>query len=152
MHIVGRLKEQFKSSKGKFIVPSKIERLLTSHPYLEQVCVFGSGMTQPVVAAQLSELGIAQDKAILLNQLTDFLRETNMQLEASERLESLWLSSFEWSVDNQLMTPTLKVKRHQVEELFKPYVVQKIQTESCNLITHISELQQVINHMHVKQN
>lgn len=135
LHIIGRLREQFKSSKGKFIVPTKIEKLIVSHPYLEQVCIIGSGMVQPVLVAQLSNdaiQGLAD--ADLLRDLKAHILQCNTQLEHHEVVASAWFTRKEWNVNNKLMTPTLKVKRHEVELSFRPYIESIRNAEACNML------------------
>lgn len=135
LHIVGRLREQFKSSKGKFIVPTKIEKLIVSHPYLEQVCIIGSGMVQPILVAQLSGDAIqGLDEVVMLEDLKTHILQCNTQLEHHEVVESAWFTRQEWNVDNKLMTPTLKVKRHEVELCFRPYIENKINAAPCNML------------------
>ena len=135
LHIIGRLREQFKSSKGKFIVPTKIEKLIVSHPYLEQVCIIGSGMVQPVLVAQLSADAVAGlDDEQILKILKSHVQQCNEQLEHHEVVASAWFSRKEWNVGNRLMTPTLKVKRHEVELSFRPYIENKCNAEACNML------------------
>ena len=131
LHIVGRLREQFKSAKGKFIVPTKIEKLVVSHPYFEQVCVIGSGMVQPVLIAQLSAEAIqGLDETQVIEELQTHILNCNEQLEHHEVLASAWFTRAEWNVDNKLMTPTLKVKRHEVEQRFRSFI------ESESAVSH----------------
>lgn len=122
LHIVGRLREQFKTAKAKFIVPSSIEKLLVSHPHIEQACVIGRGMVQPVALAHLSETAEGIDKETLKAELTAHVTEMNTQLEHHEVIDGLWICGEEWTAANHLMTPTLKVKRHEVEERYRPLV------------------------------
>jgi long-subunit acyl-CoA synthetase (AMP-forming) len=135
LHIVGRLREQFKSSKGKFIVPTKIEKLIVSHPYLEQVCIIGSGMVQPVLVAQLSaDAVIGLNDSDILETLKVHILQCNEQLEHHEVVASAWFSRKEWNVNNQLMTPTLKVKRHEVETRFRAFIEDRKKTDPCNML------------------
>ena len=53
--ITGRVKDIFKSAKGKYVTPVPIEARLSANPYLEQVCVMGSGLPAPVAVVVLSE-------------------------------------------------------------------------------------------------
>ncbi|MBB5318445.1 long-subunit acyl-CoA synthetase (AMP-forming) [Edaphobacter lichenicola] len=45
LRLVGRLKREFKTSKGKYVAPSQIENVLALSTIFESVAVFGSGMT-----------------------------------------------------------------------------------------------------------
>lgn len=55
MRVVGRLKEQFKTSKGKYVVPAPIEARLMGHPAVESCCVMGAGQPSPFAVIVLSE-------------------------------------------------------------------------------------------------
>lgn len=130
LHIVGRLREQFKTAKAKFIVPSSIEKLLVSHPHIEQACVIGRGMVQPVALAQLSETAEGIDKETLKADLTAHVSDMNSQLEHHEIIDGLWICAEEWTAANHLMTPTLKVKRHEVEQRYRPIIEAQLNSRS----------------------
>ena len=114
IRITGRVKDIFKSAKGKYIVPVPIEARLGANPLLEQVCVIGAGMPAPVAVAVLSEAGKRQPRASLEQNLETMLTQVNARLESHERLSNLLLVDDEWTPDNDLLTPTLKVKRAKV--------------------------------------
>lgn len=53
--ITGRIKDQFKTGKGKYITPAPMENQLLAHQYLAQVCVVGSGQPAAMVLCTLTE-------------------------------------------------------------------------------------------------
>ncbi|MEM9303270.1 MAG: AMP-binding protein [Pseudomonadota bacterium] len=112
--ITGRAKEIFKTAKGKYVAPVPIESLLAQNPLVEQVCVVGLGMTQPIGLVQLAMDGIS-DRELARQRLADTLKLVNEQLESHERLSRLIVVEEEWSVENGLLTPTMKLKRDQIE-------------------------------------
>lgn len=57
LRLTGRIKEIFKTSKGKYVAPAPIENRLAVHPRIEQVCVVGDGLPQPMALCVLSEVG-----------------------------------------------------------------------------------------------
>ena len=114
VRITGRAKEIFKTAKGKYVAPVPIESLVAQNPLIEQVCVMGLGMTQPVALVQLATEGIAS-MDLARDRLADTLRMVNESLETHERLARLIVVSEEWSVENGLLTPTLKLKRDRIE-------------------------------------
>lgn len=121
LKITGRFKEIFKTSKGKYVAPAPIEDLLLRNTALEQVCVTGADLPQPIALATLSESAVkkATDsayKAELLESLSELVKDTNSKLDKHENISTLILFSELWSVDNNFMTPTLKVKRAQLEQ------------------------------------
>lgn len=125
LKITGRFKEIFKTSKGKYVAPAPIEDLLLRNTYLEQICVTGADLPQPIALATLSEQALKSCEDPLFKQelndtLSQLLDDTNGKLDKHENVSSLVLFSELWSVDNNFMTPTLKVKRPQLEEAYQP--------------------------------
>ena len=114
--IVGRVKEQFKTGKGKYVSPVPIESELAACPLIEQVCVMGSGRRQPlalVVLAPGQGNRAAADAA-----LRALLERVNAGLESHERLDHILVCAEHWTIENSLLTPTLKLKRDHIEALY----------------------------------
>jgi len=118
--ITGRIKDLFKTDKGKYVAPGPIEMKLLRNTDLEQVCVVGMGIPQPIVLAVLSAAGKARQKQQLVAGLEATLKEVNTGLEHHEVLERIVLMKEGWTIENNLMTPTLKVKRNEVEKIHLP--------------------------------
>ena len=116
--IIGRIKEQFKTSKGKYVVPVPIERMLAINVQIEQACVIGYGRKQPLALVVLAE-GIDRNHETVQQSLQQTLDEVNSELESHQRLDYLFLCKDEWSIENELLTPTLKLKRAQIEEHYQ---------------------------------
>jgi long-chain acyl-CoA synthetase len=112
--IIGRIKDQFKTSKGKYVDPAIIESLFGRNPDIEQVCVMGSGRKQPIAVVVLNEIFQGRGDAIQ-RSLLNTLNEINSELESDQRLDHLIVSDKSWTVENQLLTPTLKIRRHELE-------------------------------------
>jgi long-chain acyl-CoA synthetase len=121
LRITGRIKDQFKTSKGKYISPAPIESKLLVSPLIDQACVVGSGMTNAIALCILSEVAMTSDKAELVNQLQLQLAEVNATLDHHEKINKLVLLFEEWTVDNGILTPTLKIKRKMVEDLYQSH-------------------------------
>jgi len=120
--ITGRVKDIFKTSKGKYVSPIKIEMEIEPRANLEQICVIGSNMVQPVVlGAVLAKPGAAELKAFE-SRLKRILDEVNVQLEKTERLDKWFLVDESWTTDNNLITPTLKLRRQAIEEKYMPQI------------------------------
>jgi len=113
--ITGRVKDIFKSAKGKYIAPVPIESRLSANPLLEQICVIGSGLPAPIAVVVLSEAAKHLPKSSVDASFTATLLDTNAHLESHERLSNFFITKEEWSTENGLLTPTLKVKRDQIE-------------------------------------
>lgn len=120
LRITGRLKDQFKTDKGKYITPAPIELMLTCNPDVEQVCVVGTGIPQPIALIVLSESGMMKSLDAITESLTDLLQKVNSKLEIYEQLAKMVILREEWSIQNGLLTPTLKVKRTEIEKIYLP--------------------------------
>jgi long-subunit acyl-CoA synthetase (AMP-forming) len=113
--ITGRVKEIFKTAKGKYVAPVPIESRLSVSPLLEQICVMGAGLPAPVALVTLSEGASHMPREAIADSLKSTLVDTNRQLESHERLSAIVVVGEDWTTDNGLLTPTLKVKRHAIE-------------------------------------
>ncbi|WP_396586792.1 AMP-binding protein [Bermanella sp. R86510] len=126
LHITGRVKELFKTSKGKYVAPAPIETLLCAHPHIEQACLMGSGRKQPVAVLELSETARTLPKEEVEEEIIHHLGKVNQQLEHHERIDALVLTQLTWTVESGLITPTLKIRRDAVEEHFYQYAQELI--------------------------
>lgn len=118
--IVGRVKDQFKTDKGKYVSPGPIEMLLLANQDIEQTCVVGMGIPQPIALVVLSAAGKGKSKEDLALSLANSLNHVNPNLESYEKLEKAVIMKGEWTIENGLLTPTLKVKRNEVEKIHIP--------------------------------
>ena len=119
--ITGRVKDQFKTDKGKYISPAPIELLLSKNTDIEQICIVGTGIPQPIALTTLSALGKAKSKEDLSKSLIETVNSINPELEKHEKLEKVVIMIESWTIDNGLATPTLKVKRNSIEKIHQPY-------------------------------
>lgn len=124
LRITGRVKELFKTSKGKYISPVPIEMKLVGHSLIEDACVAGGGLPQPFALLTLSQegrqlLGEQGGAERLTAQLEEYLAVINAQLEAHERLDRLVVLRESWTIENGLLTPTLKIRRSLIEERYQ---------------------------------
>jgi long-chain acyl-CoA synthetase len=116
--ITGRIKDQFKTSKGKYIMPARLESKLLQGPLLAQVCVVGSGMPGAMALCNLSEPAKKESRETVTAELKEMLHAVNKNLEQHEHLFKLIVLPEEWSIANGLLTPTLKIKRKMVDAAF----------------------------------
>jgi long-chain acyl-CoA synthetase len=122
--ITGRIKDQFKTDKGKYISPGPIELDMSKNTDIEQICVVGTGIPQPIALITLSELGKSKSKADLCSGLINTLEKISPNYEKHEKIEKVVIMKEDWNVDNGLTTPTLKVKRNSIEKIHQPYYKQ----------------------------
>ena len=127
LKITGRVKELFKTSKGKYVAPTPIENVLMQHDDVEQALVSGVGMPQPfgmVVLSDAARARAAEDAAreALVRSLEQHLERTNAGFDPHEHLEKIVIVREQWTIENGLLTPTLKVKRDQIEKRYADHV------------------------------
>jgi len=122
LRITGRVKELFKTSKGKYVAPAPIEGKLANHPAIEAVCVGGLGRPQPYGLVMLGLAAKKQQRDELEKALVQHLTAVNGGLEAHEELAFVAVVRDEWQVDNGFLTPTLKIRRAAIEKAYEPYL------------------------------
>ncbi len=89
LKITGRVKDIFKTSKGKYVAPSPIEMRISSNKNIEQICVVGNGLPQPIALATLSEIGVNEIKENLINSLEETLKFVNSELDSHEKIHRI---------------------------------------------------------------
>jgi long-chain acyl-CoA synthetase len=123
LKITGRVKDLFKTSKGKYVAPAPIEDRLAMHDAIEACAVTGANLGQPLGIVMLNAEGIAQAgqadaRQALEASLAAHLQAVNDKLDPHEQLDCLVLVTTPWSVDNGFITPTFKIKRNRIEEAY----------------------------------
>jgi long-chain acyl-CoA synthetase len=123
LNITGRVKDLFKTSKGKYVAPAPIENKLVMHAAVEACCVTGANLGHPLAMVMLNleamqETAGADGRSALERSLAEHLQSINATLDPHEQLECIVVTNEAWTVDNDLITPTFKVKRNRIEERF----------------------------------
>ena len=123
LRITGRLKDLFKTSKGTYVAPAPIEDRLGMHDSVEACVVTGANLRQPLGIVMLNaeaaaRVGNPAARAELERSLAEHLRSVNAALDPHEQLACLVVVTTPWTVDNDLITPTFKVKRNRIEEVY----------------------------------
>lgn len=124
LSIVGRKKDIFKTEKGKYVAPIPIESDFGENEYIEQMCLMGTQLVQPVLVINLSAHAAQLDKAEIEQSLTETMERINTKLEAHAKVGAIVIATSAWTTESGELTPTLKVKRHVVEKQFLP-IAQK---------------------------
>ena len=120
LYITGRIKDQFKTDKGKYIAPAPIELEFLKNGAIEQICIVGMGIPQPIALITLSDNAKKLTKEELSTSLTTTLKQINPSLEKHEKVEKIVIMNEDWTMENGLLTPTLKTKRNQIEKIYQP--------------------------------
>jgi long-subunit acyl-CoA synthetase (AMP-forming) len=129
LKITGRVKELFKTAKGKYVAPAPIENLLNAHPMIELSMVSGVGQPAAFAMVVLAEslrprLGDAQVRQEVEQAMDALLREVNTQLADYEQLRMLVVAREPWSIENGCLTPTMKIRRNRIEQAVQARIEQ----------------------------
>ena len=134
LYITGRFKEEYKLENGKYVHPASIEEELKLNNFIANCMVYGSGKVHNVgiifpeeiaVAAAAEKMGISGDfKALVANKaIQDFISaEATKQLEGNfggyEIPKSYLFTAEDFTLENQMLTQTMKLKRRNVLEKY----------------------------------
>jgi len=127
LKLTGRTKELFKTSKGKYVAPAPIETLVVAHPRIEMACVAGADYGQPCCLVMLSETDFPKrdDPAFretFANELETLTEAINASLDPHEQLQFIVVVKDLWTIENDFLTPTMKMKRNAIEDEYNPYM------------------------------
>ena len=124
VRILGRVKDTFKTAKGEFIDPNPSEEFLSKNAGLDQICVTGMMLSQPIALCTLSDLGKKINPTELNTLLESELKELNKTLANHERICKIVLVKEAWTVENQLITPTLKTRRLAIHNFYEKQMME----------------------------
>lgn len=123
LKLTGRIKDIFKTAKGKYVAPVPIELALGESPIIETVCVGGGILPQPIGLILLEEetqesLSQGRNLVDIEEELKKLLHSVNQKLESHEKLGFLVVLSEPWTMESGLLTPTLKIRRQKIEDYY----------------------------------
>ena len=118
LHITGRVADSFKTSKGEYIEPLTLEQHFVNINEIEEVCVVGLGIAQPLCLIQLSEIGKNTSREVISKMLKDRLSEVNSDLVNYKKISTLIIVKDEWTQQNGIVGPTQKLKRGAIEDKY----------------------------------
>ena len=118
LHITGRVADSFKTSKGEYIEPLTLEQYFVNINEIEEVCVVGLGIAQPLCLIQLSEIGKNTSREVISKMLTDRLAKVNSDLVNYKKISTLIIVKDEWTQQNGIVGPTQKLKRGAIEDKY----------------------------------
>lgn len=122
LYITGRVKDIFKTAKGKYVAPAPIECAFARNTDIDQLLLIGSGLTQPLMFVTLTEDARRKEHADVEQRLLADMEAINATLEPHERIAKCVILQDAWSIDNGLMTPTMKVRRAEVEKRYRDLI------------------------------
>ncbi|HQX58466.1 MAG: AMP-binding protein [Rhodoferax sp.] len=120
LKVTGRVKELFKTAKGKYVAPAPIENRINEHPLVELSMVSGVGQPAAYGIVVLAEhirptLSDPTVRAEIQAEMTALLKRVNDGVADYERLQMLVIAKEPWSIENGCLTPTMKIKRSRIE-------------------------------------
>ena len=120
LKVTGRVKELFKTAKGKYVAPAPIENHINEHPLVELSIVSGVGQPAAYGMVVLADhvrprLGDAAVRAEVESEMAALLQRVNAKVADHERLQMLVIAPEPWSIENGYLTPTMKIKRSRIE-------------------------------------
>ena len=118
LFVTGRVKDLFKTTKGKYIEPLVLESHFTDISEFEQVCVVGLGLDQPICLGVLSDIGKEKTKEEIHDFMVKHLEKTNSKLPGYQKISTFVVVKDAWTVENGLTTPTMKIKRNQIDKYY----------------------------------
>jgi long-chain acyl-CoA synthetase len=136
LKITGRTKEMFKTSGGKYVVPPLLEGELKQSLFIEQIMVIGDGEKMPAAFIQLNfdfikdwidkkghKVGKTNTEIInselIINRVQKEVDKCNAQFGKWEQIKRFELTPDIWSIDGGHLTPTMKMKRAIIKNIYK---------------------------------
>ena len=117
--IIGRISETFKNQKGEFVTPGPIEQQFEECDLVEQLCLVGKGLPSNIMLVNLSDKGRQCSDDDVTQTFIQLAKAINANLKSYEKIGHVLIIEDRWTTENGLLTPTMKVKRHQIEAKYQ---------------------------------
>ncbi|WP_038175025.1 MULTISPECIES: AMP-binding protein [Vibrio] len=115
--IQGRKKDTFKTAKGKFVAPVPIEKKLFEYSRVEMMCLIGLGLPGPILLVVPHDFPNF-DRKRYERTTNKVIARMNSELESHEQIKGVLMIKDPWTIENGILTPTLKIKRHVLEQKY----------------------------------
>ncbi len=116
--LTGRVKDYFKTIQAKFVAPTPIENSFAKNEWTEQLCLLGRGYSKTVMVCVLSEAAWNMDKREIEEALVNQAAVVNRNVDKHARIGAVIISKQPWTIENTMLTPTLKIRRDEIEARF----------------------------------
>lgn len=130
VYLTGRVKDYFKTIHGKFVAPPPIESKFAANDWTDQLCLLGRGYSKTVIVCVLSDIARQQDRTIIEDALLKQAEKVNEEVEKHARIGAVIMTTEPWTIENEVLTPTMKIRREKVEARFGERA-QKLARESA---------------------
>jgi long-chain acyl-CoA synthetase len=114
-YLTGRVKDQFKTLHGKFVSPPPMESAFSECEAVEQLSLLGRGYSKTVMVVVLTALAQSLDKADVEAQVLESAMAVNDSVEHHAQIGAIIITTDPWTIENGVLTPTMKIKRDKVE-------------------------------------
>lgn len=118
LSIQGRINDTFKTAKGKYVCPVPIEKRILELCPFDMLCLIGSGMAGPILLA-LPQSYPHFDRQRYERRVKRVIDTLNDELESHEKIRGTLMIKTPGSIDNGILTPTLKIQRYRLEKKYK---------------------------------
>lgn len=116
--LTGRVKDYFKTIQGKFVAPVPIENAFAKNEWIEQICLLGRGYSKTVMVAVLSDLAQQRERSSIEESLVEHAKAVNGSIDHHARIGAVIIATDPWTIEDEMLTPTLKIRRDEVETRF----------------------------------
>ena len=116
-YLTGRVKDQFKTMHGKFVSPPPMESAFSECEVVELLCLLGRGYSKTVMVVVLTALAQSLDNETVEQQVRDAAAAVNDSVEHHAHIGAIIITTDPWTIENGVLTPTMKIKRDKVEAL-----------------------------------
>ena len=117
-YITGRVKDYFKTIQGKFVAPTPMENIFAESEFTEQLCLLGRGYSKTVMTCVLSAVAQELPREEIEADLLDRVAAVNNEVEKHARIGAVIVATDPWTIENSILTPTMKIRREKIEERF----------------------------------
>jgi long-chain acyl-CoA synthetase len=115
--ITDRKKDLIVNDKGDNVSPQRVEGMLTLQPEIAQAMVYGDRRPH-LIALLVPEPELKGDEATVRAQLQKAVDRVNAELSVVEKVRRFTLANEAFSVDNEQMTPSMKIRRHVLKQVY----------------------------------
>ncbi|NVJ97500.1 MAG: AMP-binding protein [Alphaproteobacteria bacterium] len=136
----GRVKETFKTAKGKYVAPMPIEARFLESDLLDQACLVGHGLAQPVLLLVIAETATGETEASLEAHIRQQVADINRSLERHAQMGAVLVAPEPWTIENAILTHTMKVRRERVLERFGADIEKAAQSISSGAALSVTFL------------
>ncbi len=113
LKITDRKKDIIVNAGGDNIAPSKIENLLANYPEIIQSYIYGDKKNYLVALIVVSKE--LEDRK---NKIKVSIDKVNQELSIIEKIKKFIIIDDPFTIENQMLTPTMKIRRHQIKKVF----------------------------------